>query len=355
VRPPSRILILRTSALGDVVHCLPVLAALRRHLPAARLGWVVEEAMAPLLAGHPDLDLVLTVRLRPWRRRPLGGGTPGEVVRFLRRLRGFGADTALDLMGNHKAGILARLSGARRRIGPARPWRREPESAVWIDEPVPLPDDAHHAVDRALAVAAALGLPRHEPADFGGAKLFAGGEPPGTAARLERAGLDGRPFALLHPAAGWRNKEYPPERWGEVARRLAQESGLLTLVTAGPGEDDRGAAVAAAADGAARVTAGTDLPTLAALIRRAALVLGGDTGPLHLARALGAPVLAVHGPTDPARHGPYAAPGGALAHRLPCSYCYKRFDEVKACLLAVPAETVAERALALLGETGRGG
>jgi heptosyltransferase-1 len=174
---------------------------------------------------------------------------------------------------------------------------------------------------------------------------------PASRPALAAAGLDGAPFAVLHPGAGWGNKVYPPARWGAVARRLERAAGVPTAVAVAPGEEALGAAVAAAASGAARPVAAPDLPTLGALLRRARLVLGGDTGPLHLAHALGTPVLCLLGPTDPERNGPYRAPASALWRRLPCSFCYKRFGEAKACLLALAPEAVAERALALLARS----
>lgn len=340
-----RILLVRTSALGDVVHCLPVLTAIRRHLPEARIAWVVEEAMAPVLTDHPDLDEVIVARLRPWRRRLLAASTRREITTFLRALRRFAPDVVLDLMGNHKAGILAALSGGRRRIGLARSLRREPSSAVWIRQEVRT--SAPHAVDRALAVAGALGLPT-EPADFGGEKLFP--RVPEPMQRFLQAHPE--PYLLIQPGAGWGNKTWPPERWGEVAKRLHQRTGLSSWVAAAPGERELARRVTAVAPGVAREVEAFDLASLAALLRRARLVLGGDTGPTHLAHALGTPVLCVLGPTDPARHGPHGAPERALAERLPCSFCYKRFAAVKACLLSVHPQRVADRALELLLETG---
>lgn len=331
-----RVLIVRTSALGDVVHALPVLTALRRRLPEARIGWVVEEGMAPLLAGHPDLDETIVVRLRQWRQVSRRG--LAELGGFVSELRRFTADVALDLMGNYKAGAISRLSGAKTRIGFARPHRREPSSAIFINRPV-VPRGVH-AVDRMLSLLDALGLPP-EPADFGPEKLFRE-EPPG----LEEPG---HPFALLHPGAGWGNKRYPPAWWGKAVRLLQTETGLPTWVAAARGEEDLAAAVAAASEGAARVVPAPDLPTLAALIRRARLMLGGDTGPSHLARALGTPLVMVMGPTDPERHGPYGNPEGAVYKRLPCSFCYQRLPETKACLLEVPPRWVAARGAELLG------
>ncbi len=339
----SRVLIVRTSALGDVVHCLPALAALRRGLPAARLGWVVEEVWAPLLAGHPDLDELLEVRLGPWRRRPLAPSTWRGVAGLVAALDRFAPEVVLDLMGNHKAGVLAALTLADRRLGLDRRFRREPSSAVWISQR--LRPGGGHAVDRALAVVEGLGIAGGE-VDFGGEKLLSA--EPGEVRRFVEA--EPPPWVLIQPGAGWGNKRYPPAAWGEVARRLAAAAGLPVWAVSGPGEEPLAAAVAAASGGAARPLAAPTLPFLAALLRRAAMVLGGDTGPLHLAHALGRPVLCVMGPTDPSTHGPYAAPERALWVRLPCSFCHRRFDDAKACLLELPPERVAERALALLAE-----
>lgn len=335
---PQRVLIVRTSALGDVVHALPVLRALRRHLPEARIGWVVEEGPAALLAGHPELDELLVVRLRPWRRAPFAPATWREVGGFLRALDRFAPEVVLDLMGNHKAGVIGALTLADRRIGAARRFRREPSSAVWVSEPV-VPRGVH-AVDRGLSLLAGLGLPI-EPADFGGSLLF----PETTPSARALLAAQPAPFALLHPGAAWANKRYPPAAWGEVARRLRATAGLRTLVATAPGEEPLARAVETAAAGAARVVPAPDLPTLAVLSRAARLFLGGDSGPTHLAHALGTPVVMVMGPTDPDRHGPYGAPERAVWQRLPCSFCYRRFAEAKACLLAVPPQRVAEAAL----------
>jgi len=330
-----RILIVRTSALGDVIHALPVLTALRRHLPEAKIGWVIEEGMAPVLAGHPDLDELIPVRLRQWRRLSAGGIR--ELGSFFSALDRFAPEVVLDLMGNHKAGVISALTLADRRIGFARRHRREPSSALWISQPV-VPRGTH-AVDRMLSLLDGLEIPP-EPADFGPEKLF----------REEPAAEAGTPtpYVLLHPGAGWANKRYPPAWWGEAARLLHERTGLPTWVAAARGEEELAAGVEAAGGGAVRTVPAPDLPTLAALIRRARLMLGGDTGPTHLAQALGTPVLMLMGPTDPDRHGPYGAPERALYKRLACSFCYQRLDEAKACLLEIPPRRVAERAAELV-------
>ena len=344
-----RVLIVRTSALGDVVHSLPVLTILRRALPEARIGWVVEEAFAPILEGHPWLDELLPVRLRVWRHRPVAPETRRQAARFVRRLRAFRADVALDLMGNHKGGVLGALSGARRRIGLERAARREPSSVLW-DTATARPRGVH-AVDRALSVLERMGLELPEPATAGGRADFAGQHLfPGAGAGILPAAARDEPFHLLHPGAAWGNKVYPPERWAEVARGLSEQTGLRTLVALSPSPAERALAhsIAARSDGAAEPVEADELPVLAALSRRARLVLGGDTGPIHLAHALGTPVLCLMGPTDPRRHGPYGHPERTLARVLPCSYCYRRFGSTKACLLEVRPADVVERAAAIL-------
>lgn len=355
-----RLLLVRTSALGDVVHALPVAAALRRHRPQATIGWVVEEVFAPLLAGHPAVDRVIPVRLKRWRREALSRRTLGEVAALRRELAAFAPDVAVDLMGNHKGALLARLSGAPRVVGLARRDRREPSSALWIGEEVALAAPAPaagrpsgprevelageeppmaHAVDRALALAAALGAATR-PIDLGGEGLFAD-LPRGPRRQL-----------VIQAGAGWGNKQWPPERWGEVAKRLAEATGLPVRAPVGPGEEALVAAAVAASGGALEAVSAPDLPSLAGELLAARLVLAGDTGPLHLAHSLGVPVLAVMGPTDPRRHGPYGALDRAVWQTLPCSFCYKRFAETKACLQVVPPGPVVERALSLLASEG---
>lgn len=330
-----RILLVRTSALGDIVHSLPVLAALRRRWPEAEIGWVVDEAFAPLLEGHELLDRLIPVPLRRWRRG--GAGRAREIAGFLAALRRFRAGIALDLMGNHKGALLARLSGAGRRLGLGRADRREPSSALWLSETVAAA--GVHAVERALAVAAPLGA---DPGavDFAPGALACGRErvPPGD-------------YLFLHPGAAWGNKRYPAERWGRVAERLGAALGLPVRVGAGPGERELADRVVAASGGRAVVHDAPSIPDLVGAVRGARLVLAGDTGAAHLARALDRPLVAVHGPTDPERHGPWRARDAAIWFRLPCSFCHQRMDEAKPCLLRIEPEQIAERALAQLGAT----
>lgn len=325
-----RWLLVRTSALGDVAHALPVLDVLRRRFPQDPIAWAIDETFAPLLEGHPWLEEVIALPLRRARRQ--GARAWGDLARALGRLRAFRPDVALDLMGNHKSGFLVWWSGAERRVGPAATWRRELGSDLWINEPVAV--HRRHAVDRNLDLLRPF-LGAFESAVFGPQLL------PGEEGRVE-------PQILLHPGAAWANKRYPPPLWGLVARGLREASGLAVRVMQAPGEEALAQAVVGAASGAAALLDVPDLPSLVSVLKRAALVLGGDTGPVHLAQVLGRPVLILHGPTDPSRHGAYLDPQGSLALQLPCSFCHRRMESPRPCLLGLPPDWVVNRALELL-------
>lgn len=349
-----KILLVRTSALGDIVHCLPVLSALRRKLPDAEIGWVIEQTWAPLLADHPDVGRLLVVRTKEWRRMPKLAAAR-DILACRREIRAFGADVALDLMGNHKGAILARWSGARRVIGAARHDRREASSALWMSETVALDPKAVHAVDRALGLLRALDVDPEAVelggVDFGGDRLLssAPAEAAELLSELDAVRAEGRSLVTIQAGAGWANKTWPADWFGEVARGLRDAVGADVRVLLAPGEERLADAVVGASDGAARTVDTVDFGVLAAVLRRSDLLLGGDTGPLHLAHALGTPALSLVGPTDPRRNGPYGDDDGVVFRELPCSYCYKRFDEPKACLLQLTPELVLRRALDRLG------
>ena len=327
--------------MGDILHTLPVLTALRRRYPEARIGWVVEKVFAPVLADHPLIDVVIPVRLRAWRKNLGSAEVRREMSEARAALRDFRADVALDLMGNHKGGALAWVSGARRRVGAAREGRREPSSALWINEPVPV--EGTHAVDLGLSLLSAFDVPS-APADFG-AELLMAQEPPEAKQFLATAK---RPYVVIQPGAGWANKTWPTAWWGQVAQEIVRRSDHGVYVPIAPGEEHLAREVEASSEGAAVAVDAGPFAFLAALLRHSRLLLGGDTGPLHMADTLGVDVLCLIGPTDPARNGPYRNPEQVLWKPLPCSCCYKRFSEPRICLLSIGPSEVVERAMDLL-------
>ncbi|MEE2775526.1 MAG: glycosyltransferase family 9 protein [Acidobacteriota bacterium] len=329
-----RLLLIRTSAMGDIVHCLPALRVLREELPQARIAWVVEDLFAPLLWNDPDIDELFPVRLQKWRQTPASPATWRDARQAQAAIDDYNADVVLDMMGNHKAGVLAALSGSDRRIGLRRHDRREPSSAMWLSDSVPA--QGGHAVERALSLLAGIGLPT-DFRGFGAEQLALAGE---------GGGFESGDRIVIHPGAAWPNKCYPADRWGQVAATLAEHGEVVLSV--GPGEEALGAEIEAASGGRAHTAEARGLASLVDLMRGARLVLGGDTGPTHLAHALDAPTLFLHGPTDPATHGPYAAMERALWVQLPCSFCHRRFGTKQLCLIDLKPSRVVAKALEIM-------
>jgi ADP-heptose:LPS heptosyltransferase len=302
-------LVVRLSSIGDVVHTLPALAALQRH--GWEAGWIVEPPARVLLEDDRVLaQLVCAPALRAFRWRP--------AWRALRELRAARYDAALDFQGLWKSAAWARLSGARRVLGWGRSARREPESALLLTEAATRTGRGH-VIDKNLELLRGLGI------EAVGTREFPLPYSARSVARVD-AGLAGRAvvdFAILNPGGGWASKLWPAERFGELARGLAA-LGLRCLVSYGPGEEGLADRVVAASAGRAERSFPTSLVDYVELARRALLVVAADTGPLHLACAVGTPVVALFGPTDPARNGPFA-PEDVVIRRTPvCAPCYSR-------------------------------
>jgi heptosyltransferase-1 len=310
--------------MGDVIHTMHAVALLRSALPETKIGWVVEERWAELLCargtprlgarsvGRPLVDFVHVVNTKAWRKSPLASETRKEFSSALKELREQRYDVAVDFQGAIKSALLARLCGARAVVGMDQP--RESPARLFYSQRVPTKGSQviEHYCSLAEAVLARLNCraPLDRTAE-GGCPYASPGElrdylPRDTAAveaissRLNHASS---PIILINPGAGWGAKEWPAERYGEVSRELAQR-GASVLVNYGPGEEQLANNVQSASGGAAQPIT-CSIAELIGLSRRASLFIGGDTGPMHLAAALGVPVVALFGPTDPARNGPY--------------------------------------------------
>jgi ADP-heptose:LPS heptosyltransferase len=329
-------LVVRLSSIGDVVHTLPALAAL--HRAGWEVGWVVEPPSRVLLEQNP---LVAQVVVAPARK---AFGWAG-VAAALRSLRAARYDAALDFQGLWKSGAWARLSGARRAIGWEPRARREPSSALMLRETLARRHRGH-VIDKNLELLGPLGI------DAMGLREFPLPFSAESMARVDAflQGSRGEGLVILNPGGGWASKLWPAERFGQLARELRQQ-GLDPLVSFGPGEEALADQVVAASSGAARRSFPTTLLDYIELARRARLVVAADTGPLHLACAVGTPVVALFGPTDPARNGPFAAED-VVVRRVPdCAPCYSRTCQRHAGVMdAIPLDEVraaAERRLAL--------
>jgi lipopolysaccharide heptosyltransferase I len=325
-----KILLVRLGALGDLVHTLPVVAALRQHDPALQLDWLVDARHAALLDLVPAIDRRIVISPSGGVRRDRPGhprdrhfeGKLGvaAAVRALRRER---YDVALDLQGLIKSALAARASGAPRVIGFDRAHLREPQAALFHTESF-RPEDASHVIRKNLSVLPVLGVQVPARPHF---PLEVPLSPALDTIRKALAGEkgdEGHGFVLLNPGAAWPNKQWPAERFGAVAGALRASRGLRSVVVWGPGEEALAARVAAASAGAALVAPPTGVADLVAIAHAARLALSGDTGPLHLAAAVGTPVVAIFGPTDPGRNGPWSADDITLSRFGECVCHYER-------------------------------
>jgi heptosyltransferase-1 len=287
-----RVLLTRLSALGDIVHTWPLAEALTRGEHPVELAWAVEEPFLPLVARHPCVALAIPVATRRWRRRPLSAETRRAFEEARRSARSFSPDLALDPQGLLKSAAWGVLSGARDRIGLARAFRRETLAGVCYTRTVTPPPETRHVIDINLSLAGALGL-----------ASTAGATPDGRFLLRAQDRAPGPQAVVLLPATGGRGKAWPVGSYAALARELATR-GSHVCVAWGPGERPLAEAVVGGAGGGASLTPPTTLLELASLLAGSAAVVGGDTGPVHLAAALGVATTAVFVATDPERNGP---------------------------------------------------
>ena len=303
------LLIVRLSAMGDIIHTLPAAAALRQAFPHATLGWLIEERWAELLCTlryprsgrrspqRPLADRVHAVNTAEWRRAPFSFNTWQQMAVGLSQLRGVQYDAVIDFQGAVRSALLARWSGAPIVYGSAQP-RENAASMFYTRKSL---TNGTHVVEQALALAGAV-VPTAGISTVMAESQVQFPVDPDAESKITSLTAD-VDFVILNPGAGWGAKRWPSERYGQVAKGLAKD-GICSLVNYGPGEDKLAVAVEAASEGAARKIS-CSISELIALTRRARLLIGGDTGPMHLAAALKIPVVAIFGPTNPARNGPF--------------------------------------------------
>jgi lipopolysaccharide heptosyltransferase I len=302
------ILMVRLGALGDVVHAIPAAAALRAAFPDARLHWLVEAKHRAILDLVTVLDAVVTVDAR----------TVGGWIEAIKRLRQTRYDIALDFQGLMKSAVFARASGAPRVAGFSIWHLREKTARPLYSETGQPPDDEdEHVIRKNLRLLRVLGVDTT-------AIEFPLAHSASPAADAVARDLDGQRFALINPGAAWPNKRWPAQRFGEIAAYLREVRGLPSVVLWGPGEQALAAAVAAASNGAAQAAPPTEIADLVELSRRAAVIVSGDTGPLHIAAAVRTPVVAIYGPTNPHRNGPWSAADVSVSRFESCGCHYER-------------------------------
>lgn len=335
-----KILILKPSSLGDVVHALPVLRLLRRHLPKSEIHWWIDSNLSPLLEADPDLTGVVRFERRRWTS-PLRWP---EMWRSIQWLRAQQFDWVIDLQCLARSAAFAWLANGKLTIGLDEP--REGARGFY-DLIIPRATGPVHAVDRYLAVLPALNVP----VDWNFTWLP---ERPAEAEAVRTKWLAGpAPRIALQPGARWLNKRWPIEHFVELVRLLAAQSADTRFLIMGS-SDDRplGDLLAAVAPERSMNLAGkTSLPEMVECLRRCAMLVTNDSGPMHVAAALGKPVIALFGPTDPRRTGPYGQLARTLQHPLPCVPCLKsncRNAQPLECLKMISPAMVFERVRQLL-------
>lgn len=347
-----KVLIVKASALGDVVHALPVLAWLKSVEPAMEIDWLVEEGFAPLLDEHPLLRQVHRIATRSWRQQGALAAVRASL-RMVGALRRERYDVVLDLQGNSKSALFTLLSGAARRYGFDRYGVREWPNLLATNHQVALTAADHHISARSLAIARAA-FPS------GSERIEAGPLPirPAAAQRVEvqlvEHGLAGRRFAVLHYGTTWTTKLWPVASWQMLVRSLAAAGNPVPVLTWGSTEEKNVIErIASDAGGGALVWPRGTLPELAALLARAAVVVGGDTGPVHIAAAVGTPTVSLYRVTDQSRNGPRGARHIRLQAPLDCSPCLrKQCERDGECGLSIPAAEVLQAIQAVLADDG---
>lgn len=354
-----RLLVVRLGAMGDILHALPAVTALRRAHPSWRIDWALEPRWRPLLtadledaeagagrsAARPLVDRIFPVPTKAWGKTPWKRRTWHEIGALIGALRAVRYDAVLDLQGAIRSGVVARLSGCGRIVGAEQPWE-DPAKWLYTER---VRTVGRHVIEQNVELAASVAGDLLAPALPVMPVDFAAEDWCDALPELKEAQWRGRPVLLVHPGAGWGAKRWPADRYGAVAAAFAGRGGVV-LVNAAPGEAALADAVVSASGGDGLVSAvSCSLAELVALTRRVSLVIGGDTGPVHLACALSKPVVGIYGPTDPRRNGPYGTRFRVL--RNPESRTdHARAQEPEAGLLTILPDTVLAAMIELMLE-----
>jgi len=340
----SRTLMIKPSSMGDIVQALPVLTALKETHPQARVSWLVARPFAGLLEGHPRLAEVILFDRHRFARVGRSLSTTTEFLRLLKGLRQRRFTTVIDLQGLLRSAVLALASGAPTRVGFTAARELAP---IFYTVDVSVPHAEMHAADRYMMVAQQVGLRMPMATDH---LPVAPEVRAAVRRRLAEAGLGPRDaFVVACPDARWETKQWPPERFAEVLERARRTTGARAVLVGAPAAAEIGRTVSAAmAEPPIDFIGATTLKELVAVIAEARAMLTNDSGPMHVAAAVGTPVVAIFGPTHPRRTGPRGPGHHVLSGRAPCSPCYRRRcpyaggPQALSCLTNVRAEEVAD-------------
>ena len=319
--PIQKILVIKLSSLGDVIHSLPSLKTLRKSFPHAHIAWMVEEKCKDLLFDNPDLDELIVVRIRHWRRH-WNRQSWREFSACFRQLRRAHFDIVLDLQGLIKTGVIAFLTGASQRIGFHVNDCREPLNAWFNNRKIPYIGKQVHVIDKNLRMVKAIGA-NVETKEFPFV-IPAEAEATIQAYVEEHPEMTARPLVAIHQGVGFETKRWELARFAQLGDRISSELGCNVLLTFGPGEEGRIETLSGMMKHKHWISPAQSMHESMALFKRLSLFIGCDTGPLHLSAALGIPTVSIFGSTDPEYSRPQEGNHEVVVKILHCSFCHKR-------------------------------
>lgn len=336
------ILIIKMSAIGDVIHALPVASALKARYPEAHITWIVEKPAYELLTNNPDVDDIVLFDKPGFKSLR---GIIANGPKLSRSLKACNFDLALDLQGLFKSAAVSLLSGAKLRLG----YCNMREGSGLVSRPVCGPNQTGHVVDRYLDVVRSIGAYVDEPVF---PVIITENEAQAAIDTASHAGLEfNKPYVVLAPGTNWPTKRWPTASYAQLADKLARETEYQVVITGGSG--DAGLAsqiVSRSSTGVVDLTGKTGLKQLAHILKNAKAFIGSDSGPMHLAVALGTPVVAMFGPSDPDRNGPYRGNNVVITVDRKCVRCQKKRCEQE-CLQDIAVDSVFEKTAQLLKTT----
>ena len=345
-----KILIVKTSAIGDVTHTLPALNALRKRFPGASISWLVEGPSAEIIRGHRALDKVLVCRRKQWAKALLGKGALraiSDVFKFVEMLRADEYDLIVDFQGLLKSAIWVFLARGKRKVGFGPGMQHAEQSHLFYNEKVPAVSMEHHAVDRYLMLLSAIGVPAGE-IEFDIPVAPSDRKAVGELLMKNGVGEDDR-IVSVNPVARWTTKLWDNAMFAQVADRLVRRGWKVCLTGA---ESDRGILediLSCMKENALNLAGETSLKSLAALLERSDAMVTTDTGPMHIAAAMKTPTVALFGPTAPWRTGPYGDGHKVIRVPMDCAPCFRRHCPTVACMAKITPDMVMEGIDELLG------
>ena len=317
----QKFLIIKLSSIGDIVHALPFLRTLRANYPHAHIAWVIEESFQDLIKCNPDLNEVIPVRTKYWRKN-LNIKSWNEIYQTKKLLKGRYFDWTFDLQGLIKTGFIARMTGAPNRAGFHRGNCREKINTWFNNHHSKYLSADSHIVDRCLSQLSVLG--EFQPQAEFSLPIRAEDERISEVFMTKNSKLTEKPIAGINPGAGFPTKLWSVERYAQLGDKLTEELGFSILLTWGPGEEELVRNIASSMKQKSWTAPATTIAESIGLYKKLALFVGSDSGPFHICWALGIPTVSVWGPTDPNRNGAYSKKHKSVFQKLNCSFCWKR-------------------------------